>query len=306
MQYNSRNFVFISKFSCQNSSFKKYKVCIKCCTLHDIEQCRVNDPGAKESKRYLFVKSQLGKSILLPFKTYWYRPLKKSLEILLSRDGFEIDCEKWHNLEKDSEVLADVYDGNISKTLSSNDKWYFEEKRNLPVMLNVNLFKPFKHLCSFCVGGIYLVVLNLLRTGRYKRKNVILVGIIPNMMKEPPANNSLKLMVDELNEAWNIGFNIKSIVNNKVEVFHVALICVGCDIPACIVICGFLGKWFNSFNKKQFLEQGCLQIDRIVSFCKNFTYDVIFVSNRKTKCEKKKKIVSVAKVINNSVKLDLI
>ena len=57
------------------------------------------------------VKSPSGKSILLPLKTYCYRSLKKSLELLLSRDGFEIDCEKWRNLEKDSDVLADVYDG---------------------------------------------------------------------------------------------------------------------------------------------------------------------------------------------------
>ena len=188
------------------------------------------------------VKPPSGKSILLPLKTYCYRSLKKSLELLLSRDGFEIDCEKWRNLEKDSEVLADVYDGNIWKTFSSNGKWYFEDKRNLAVMLNVDWFQPFKHLSSSSVDGIYLVILNLLRTERSKRKNVILVGIIPNMKKEPPTNNFLKPMVDELNEAWNIGFNVKSVLTNKVEGFHVALICVGCDIPACRKICGFLGK----------------------------------------------------------------
>ena len=62
------------------------------------------------------------------------------------------------------------------------------------------------------------------------------------MKKEPPTNNFLKPMVDELNEAWNIGFNVKSVLTNKVEGFRVALICVGCDIPACRKICGFLGK----------------------------------------------------------------
>ena len=132
------------------------------------------------------VKSPSGKSILLPFKRYCYRSLKKSLELLLIRDDFENNCEKWHNLEKDLEVLADIYDGNIWKTFSSNCKWYFEEKQNLAVMLNVDWFQPFKHLISFSVGGIYLIVLNMLRTGRFKQKNVILVGIIPNMKKELP------------------------------------------------------------------------------------------------------------------------
>ena len=97
-------------------------------------------------------------------------------------------------------------------------------------------------MSSFSVDEIYLVILNLLRTERFKQKYVILVVIIPNMKKEPPTNNFLKPMVDELNEAWNIGFNVKSVLTNKVEGFHVALICVGCDIPACRKICGFLGK----------------------------------------------------------------
>ena len=47
-------------------------------------------------------------------------------------------------------------------------KWYFEEKRNLAVMLNVDWFQPFKRLSSFSVGGIYLLILNLLRTERFK------------------------------------------------------------------------------------------------------------------------------------------
>ena len=83
-------------------------------------------------------KAPSGKSILLPFKTYCCKSFKKSLDLLLSSDGFENDCEKWCNLEKDPEILADIYDGNIWKTFSSNSKWYFEEKRNLAVMLNVD------------------------------------------------------------------------------------------------------------------------------------------------------------------------
>ena len=120
--------------SFENSFFKKYVVSIKCCKLFDNEQCTVNYCGEKESKKCSFVKfpnhplkqyrkqcgqllmksvkSPSGKSILLLLKTYCYRSLKKSLELLLSRDGFEIDCEKWRNLEKDSDVLVDVYDGN--------------------------------------------------------------------------------------------------------------------------------------------------------------------------------------------------
>ena len=40
-------------------------------------------------------------------------------------------------------------------------------------------------------------------------------------------------MVDELNVAWTTGFNVKFTLTNKLEVFRVILICVGCDILAC-------------------------------------------------------------------------
>ena len=49
-------------------------------------------------------------------------------------------------------------------------------------------------------------------------------------------------MVDELNEAWNIGFNVKSLLTHKLVVLRIALICVGFDIPECRKICDFLGK----------------------------------------------------------------
>ena len=92
------------------------ELCIHFITLYNIKQCTVSYRGEKKLKKWSFkkflnhplkqyrkqcgqplmksVKSLSGKSILLPLKTYCYRSLKKSLELLLSRDGFEIDCEK--------------------------------------------------------------------------------------------------------------------------------------------------------------------------------------------------------------------
>ena len=56
-------------------------------------------------------------------------------------------------------------------------------------------FQPFKRLSSFSVSAIYLVILNLPRHLRFKRKNFILVGVIPTMDKEPPTNNFLRSLV---------------------------------------------------------------------------------------------------------------
>ena len=46
------------------------------------------------------------------------------------------------------------------------------------------------------------------------------------MKIEVPTNTFLKPMFGELDEAWNIGFNVKSILTNKVKVFRITLIYV--------------------------------------------------------------------------------
>ena len=144
------------------------------------------------------VLSPNGKKVLIPFKTYCYRSLKQSLQQLIEKSGFEEDCEKWRKLEKDPELLAYIYDGKIWNSFHSNDTWYFSKDNNYAVMLNVDWFQPFKHASSYSIDGIYLVILNLLRNTHFQRKNVTLVGIIPNMQKGPPTNTFMKPLVDEL------------------------------------------------------------------------------------------------------------
>lgn len=112
-------------------------------------------------------------------------------------------------------------------------------------MLNVDWFQPFKHT-NYSVGAIYLSVLNLPREERFKRENIMLIGIIPDMKKEPPTNTFLQPLVDELNDAWHNGFHIKSRKSkNQTKKFRLALLCVGCDVPASRKLCGFYGHMAN-------------------------------------------------------------
>ena len=67
------------------------------------------------------------------------------------------------------------------------------------VMLNVDWFQPFKHT-SYLVGAIYLAILNLPREERYKRENIILLGLIPYMKSEPPTNTFIQPFV-----GWLVG-----------------------------------------------------------------------------------------------------
>lgn len=112
----------------------------------------------------------------------------------------------------------------------------FSQKKEIMV----DWFQPFK-FSNYSVGAVYLSVLNLPREERFKRNNIILVGIIPDCKTEPPTNTFLQPLVDELQEAWE-GVYLKSYSSPSIPVkYRLALLCVGCDVPASRKLCGFLG-----------------------------------------------------------------
>lgn len=138
------------------------------------------------------------------------------------------------------DIMTDVYDGDIWKDFNGRKYQFFNEERNYAVMLNIDWFQPFKYT-NYSVGAIYMTILNLPRHLRFKKKNVILVGLIPDMKTEPPTNTFIEPLVKELETAW-IGFHMKSFkCSESPTKFRLALICVGCDIPASRKLCGFLG-----------------------------------------------------------------
>lgn len=67
------------------------------------------------------------------------------------------------------------------------------------------------------------------------------------MKKEPPTNTFIQPLVNELNEAWCKEFIlIKSRKSkNQLKRFRLALLCVGCDVPASRKLCGFYGHMAN-------------------------------------------------------------
>ena len=52
--------------------------------------------------------------------------------------------------------------------------------------------------------------------------------------------------------------NIKSVVSNKTELFHLALVCVGGDIPASRRTCGFLGKILFCAKNLLLMKKYCI------------------------------------------------
>ena len=207
------------------------------------------------------VELSSGKKIFYPLKVYCYNSLKKQIQELFLRPNFADNCELWRSRRTPSD-LHDVYDGRLWKDfLHFRGKPFLADPFNLAVMFNVDWFQPYKLTVS-SVGVMYLTVINLPRALRFKRENVIIVGIIPGP-SEPQRhmNTFLRPLVDELLQPWE-GVLMKIPRFTTPKLVRCALLCVACDMPAGRKACGFLahrevlqdygpvyGFWLFSFER---------------------------------------------------------
>lgn len=136
------------------------------------------------------VKLQDGKLKLYPKKVYCYNSIIETLKLFLQHPGFTSRCELWRTRERTSigNLLSDVIHGTVWRDFKGPDGSHFmSHQRNVALMMNVDWFQPFKH-SPYSVGVIYLALMNLPRGERYKRENIIVVGIIPGP-GEPSVTN---------------------------------------------------------------------------------------------------------------------
>lgn len=104
--------------------------------------------------------------------------------------------------------MIDVYDGDVWKDFNGRLYNFFIEECNYGVMLNVDWFQLFKYI-NYLVGVIYFIILNLLRQERFKKRNIIFIGLILDMKFELFINLFIELFVEELRIVWN-GFIMNS------------------------------------------------------------------------------------------------
>ena len=251
------------KFNLLKDPFEKYVICPKCVSLYKYEECfQTNIRGQKTPKKCNHIAfrhhpivsfrkpcgSNLLKEVITktdkkyyPCKTYCYYPLSKSITNVLCQQSIMDQCEHWRNRVISENVLADVYDGRVwKKFMKFKDKPFLSEPYNLGLMLNCDWFQPFDH-STYSVGVLYLVILNLPRTIRFKPENVLIAGVIPGP-KEPSLgemNSYLRPLVKELNWLWSDGFKMQH--KGKTVSVHAALLATVCDIPATAKLGGFLG-----------------------------------------------------------------
>ena len=160
-----------------------------------------------------------------------------------------------------------TYDGAIWKEFLTDQAGvsFLSGANNYAFLLNIDWFQPFVHV-TYSVGVIYMVFLNLPRCIRYKRENVLLLGVIPGPSEPPLTINSyLTPIVKELKTLWE-GVSFRLVCNGRTveQTFRGALIGVACDLPATRKVCGFLGhtanlgcskclvKFSEGFNKQNY------------------------------------------------------
>ena len=112
------------------------------------------------------IVTRSGKINLYPFKVYCHVSLISCLQALVMRRGFE-QCESTQT-QFSASGLSDVYDRLIWKFLTVDEVPFLREPHNYGLLLNVDWLQPYKHV-KYSVGVIYLVILNLPRSIRYKR-----------------------------------------------------------------------------------------------------------------------------------------
>ena len=112
----------------------------------------------------------------------------------------------------------------------------------IALLINIDWFQPYKHV-AYSVGAIYVTNLNLPRQLRYRRENILVVGIIPGP-HEPKVhiNSYLEILVDELLDLMK---GIKMHTPHGEKVIKAYLTCAACDIPASRKLGGFLGHAAN-------------------------------------------------------------
>ena len=249
-------------FKASKDQFEKFVICPKCCSLYTFGECvqtSITGRDLPKSCNHVAFRNhpmashrkpcghRLLKEVILkadkkfyPLKTYCYYPLVKSISNVLMRQNLMEQCEHWRTRAIPRNTLADIYDGKIwNEFLIYKDRPFLSNPYNLGLMLNCDWFQPFDH-SSYSVGVLYLVILNLPRSIRFKPENILIAGIIPGP-SEPhlgEMNSYLRPLVKELNSLWLDGFSMHH--KGKNVVIHAALLATVCDVPATAKLGGFL------------------------------------------------------------------
>ncbi|GET66365.1 hypothetical protein GLOIN_2v1786147 [Rhizophagus irregularis DAOM 181602=DAOM 197198] len=183
-----------------------------------------------------------------PELIYPFVPIHQQLETLYRRPHFERLLRHWSNRRQFDNILTDIYDGQIWKTLRETDdensaKFFRPEVANshLGLMINLDWFQPYNGT-FYSIGVIYAAVCNLPHDIRFKRENLLVLSLLPgpNEVSLHKINHYIAPIVNELELLWSgITLNRTFECQNGKNI-RAALVLISCDIPAAQKICGHI------------------------------------------------------------------
>ena len=251
IQYND-SLVLVSKL------FQRRAVCNECNSLYAFDECLTKTGSCTVINRCSFklfsktcnqplmkeVISCSGTRKFYRHKVCCFTSLISSLQALVLRSDFIQMCESTRN-SFDSMNFTDIYDGSIWKDfMTVEDRPFLSVCNNYGLLLKIDWLQAYKHI-EYSVGVMYLVMLNLPRSLRFKRENVILFGIIPGPCEPSRTINTyLSPLVADLLDLWK-GVELQVPGTTNTAVFKCALLGVACDLPAARKTCGFLSYTAN-------------------------------------------------------------
>lgn len=212
-----------------------------------------------------------GKVKIYPLKSFCYNSIIEVLNQMMKRKNFLQKCNDWRTRVSPSNFMTDIYDGQIWQSFFGDDG-RFPEENYFGFLLNVDWFQPYQRRVT-SIGAMYLTCVNLPREERYKKENIIVVGIIPSMANggEPSSiNPMLEPLVEDLKRLF-VGVEFETFEKEKKTCYGLLIGCSS-DIPANRKLCGFLShaakkgcsrcyKEFKSFASNRY-KRNCSGFDK--------------------------------------------
>ena len=189
------------------------------------------------------VARQRGGPRIAPVLAMPYRPLLAALARLLQVPGFEEQLEAWRlrfEQRRAGDPMLDVHDGRLWRDFQSyNGEPLLSAPGNIALAMWGDWIQPFT-TTMFSLGAIMLAILNLPRSVRFDRSNIILVQAFPGGSEKVDCQKLLRPLVEDLLELWK-GVTIATAKHPEGRKIRVYLMQCLADAPGLRKLFAFVG-----------------------------------------------------------------
>jgi hypothetical protein len=235
----------VQAFACCPKCFALYSSDGEVPNLCSFKETVANNPCGEP----LFCVKKVGdrtQSVLA--REYFHQTLSIWLGKLLCRPGVEELLDRDVFAENSSNFQTDIFSGDVLRSFSGSDGSTFLPSRPFEGRyvfgLSVDAFNPFMNKQAgkkTSTTAVYMVLLNLPPSARYKVENMYLAGVIPGP-REPSLtqiNHLLRPLVNELLEFWDPGvWYTRTPCCASGRLVRAALVPVICDLKAARQVMG--------------------------------------------------------------------